>query len=168
MSGKILIAYATKWGTTEEIAGEIAAAFRASGAACDAKPLHEVESLDGYSAVVLGAPIYYGHLLAGVELFRRRHEAELAKVPRALFVVSLTMARPSKAVVDKLIQQTKRFVEKLKPGDVGLFAGALRYKDLGFFTRMLVKLMGIREGDFRNHDVIRKWAHDALPRLLGR
>jgi len=165
MSDKILIAYATKWGTTGSIAKEIAGVFREGGVACDVRPAHEVESIEGYRAVVLGSPVYHGHLLGPAETFRQRHGAALAKVPRALFIVSLTMARPSKPAVEKLIQRTRRFVEEFRPADVGLFAGALDYANLGFFTRTLMKLMHIPQGDFRKSEIVRKWAKDVLPRL---
>ena len=50
---------------------------------------------------------------------------------------------------------------------MGLFAGALDASKLGFFTRILMKLMKIPAGDFRKSDVVRKWAKDVLPRLTA-
>ncbi len=132
-----------------------------------AQPAYEVTDLSGYRAAVLASPVYYGHLLGELNGFLRRNEAALMRMPRALFVVSLTMARPSRSVVAKLVKQTRPFVEKLRPTDVGLFAGVLDTAKLGFFTRLLVKLMKIPAGDFRKSDVVRKWATDVLPRLTA-
>jgi flavorubredoxin len=58
MSTSILVAYSTKHGSTQEVAEAIAAALREGGLGVDCRPLKEVQSIEGYAAVVLGAPLY--------------------------------------------------------------------------------------------------------------
>src|SRR5512141_346857 len=54
----ILLAYASRFGSTQEVAESIAAALREGGLAVDLQPMQEVKALDRYDAVVLGAAIY--------------------------------------------------------------------------------------------------------------
>ncbi len=165
VAGKILVTYATKWGSTEEIAKDVAAALRSAGAACDIRPAYEVESIEGYRAVVLGSPIYYGSPLSEARAFIIDHREALAKVPKALFFVSLGMARPTPKAVEKIVKQTKSFVERVRPVHVGLFAGAVDYSNFGFLMRAVLKIIGIPQGDFRKPEVVKKWVQDILPRL---
>ena len=165
MGDEILVTYATRHGSTEGVARAIAEAFSADGAPAAVKPVHEVEDLSAWRAVVLGSPLYAGKLLGDAVAFAKGHHEELSRMPVALFVVGLTMYRPSEKNVRKVVKQTKSFVEFLRPTDVGLFAGALDYGELGFFHRMLMKFVKIPQGDFRNWDVIRRWAKELLPAL---
>ena len=58
MSDKILVTYATRYGSTQEVAEKVAATLRESGLAVDVQPAKQVRTLDGYRAVVVGAPLY--------------------------------------------------------------------------------------------------------------
>lgn len=165
MSEKILVAYATKHGSTEGVAEAVGRAFAGEGASVEVKPVYEVEDLAGYRAVVLGSPLYAGKLRPEVVAFAAQHKEELLGMPTALFVVCLTMARPSEKSVQRVVKQTKPLVELLRPADVGLFAGAVDYAAIGFFNRMLMKFMKVPEGDFRNWEVIERWAAKVLAKL---
>jgi len=166
MGDEILVTYATRHGSTEGVAHAIAEAFSEEDAAVSVKPVHEVEDLGAWRAVVLGSPLYAGKLLGDAVAFANGHREELSRMPVALFVVGLTMCRPSEKNVRKVVKQTKSFVELLRPTDVGLFAGALDYDSLGFFQRMMMKFVKIPEGDFRKWEVIRRWAKELLPKLV--
>ena len=167
VAGKILIAYATKWGSTEETARFIGEAFAAEGAEAEVKSVHEVSDLEGCRAVLLGSPLYSGKLLGEAYGFEKTHREALSRIPRALFITCLTMARPSRGNVQKVVSQTRPFVETFRPADVGLFAGKLDYSNVGFLYRLFMRLAKIPEGDFRNWDVIRGWAKDVLGVLSG-
>ena len=60
MTALILVAYATKHGSTQEVAEAIAATLREHALEVEVKPASEVRALDRYGAVVLGAPLYSG------------------------------------------------------------------------------------------------------------
>ncbi len=51
----ILLAYATRYGSTQEVAETITAALRQAGLEVDIQPMQAVKTLDNYDAVVLGA-----------------------------------------------------------------------------------------------------------------
>ena len=54
----ILLAYASRYGSTQEVAETIAAALREAGLEVELQPIEKVKSLDNYASVVLGAAIY--------------------------------------------------------------------------------------------------------------
>ena len=58
LSSLVLVGYATRYGSTQEVAEAVAATLREGGLAVDIRPLREVRTLAGYSAVVLGAPLF--------------------------------------------------------------------------------------------------------------
>jgi hypothetical protein len=60
MKKRILVAYATRAGSTAEIAQAIAETLTARGYAVDVRPVKEKPSLDGCAAVVLGSAVRMG------------------------------------------------------------------------------------------------------------
>ncbi len=82
----ILVAYGTRHGSTAQVAGAVAGYLRAEGAQVTLVPVRAVtEPVDGYGLVVLGAPLYSGRWYRDGHRFLRRHRAELARVPVAVF-----------------------------------------------------------------------------------
>ena len=84
---EILIAYATKHGSTHEVAESVAAHLAQAGFEAHTLPASRVRSLDEYAAVVLGAPLYMGRLHADGRAFLRRFAKELAAKPFAVFAL---------------------------------------------------------------------------------
>ncbi len=58
MSGKVLIAYATRNGSTAEIAEAVGKELKAAGHNVEVKEMKTVTSVEGYTAIVIGAPMY--------------------------------------------------------------------------------------------------------------
>jgi len=58
MSTSILVTYASSYGSTQEVAEDIAATLRAQSIDIDLRPIREVRTLAGYAGMVLGAPMY--------------------------------------------------------------------------------------------------------------
>lgn len=90
MSASILIGYATRYGTSREAAEEVAAALRECGFKVDVQPAREVRALDGYNAVVLGAPLFMFHWHKDVLQFLSRHQKDLIERPVAVFALGPT------------------------------------------------------------------------------
>jgi menaquinone-dependent protoporphyrinogen oxidase len=59
-------------------------------------------------------------------------------------------------------------VPQVRPTDVGLFAGVMDPKKLSFLPRLVMKSLKSPQGDFRNWQAIRAWAHQVRPVLLGK
>src|SRR5512135_2693728 len=83
----ILIAYATRFGSTQEVAETIASTLREAGFAVDTRPMGEIKTLEPYNAVVLGAAIYNGRWHADAHQFLAQHQASLMQRPVAIFTL---------------------------------------------------------------------------------
>ena len=66
---KILIAYYSRTGNTEEMANIISDALKQEGDEADLKNIHEVsvDSLLEYDGIILGTPVYYGAMAGDVK-----------------------------------------------------------------------------------------------------
>jgi menaquinone-dependent protoporphyrinogen oxidase len=85
MTMQVLVAYATKHGSTGEIAEAIGAALRGAGLGVDVRSAREVRTLAPYGAVVLGSALYSAHWQRDANRFVKRHLAELQERPVWLF-----------------------------------------------------------------------------------
>lgn len=66
MAMTVLVAYASKHGATQEIAGQIVQSLSAAGRDAEARSVREAAELGRYEAVVLGSATYRGHWLGQV------------------------------------------------------------------------------------------------------
>ena len=94
MSGRILVAYASKNGSTAEIAQAIGKELLRAGKTVDVIEMKTASTLAGYDAVVIGAPLYMGNVMGDMGKFTGRYCSELAKVPVAAFVVGMSPKDP--------------------------------------------------------------------------
>jgi menaquinone-dependent protoporphyrinogen oxidase len=85
VSARVLVAYATKLGSTGEIAETIAQVLRDGGHRALAVPAREVESLDDWDAVVLGSAVYAAHWQRDARRFTERFREDLKARPLWLF-----------------------------------------------------------------------------------
>ncbi len=81
MSSSILVAYAARAGSTQEVAEAVATALREAGVEVDVQALRKVNTLDGYQAVVIGAPLYMFRWHKDALKFLRRHQDALVSKP---------------------------------------------------------------------------------------
>jgi menaquinone-dependent protoporphyrinogen oxidase len=160
----VLVTYASKHGSTEEIAERIAATLRRSGLDTDLQPADVVRDVEPYGAVVLGSAIYYGSWLNEAREFVHRFETALAARPVWLFA-----SGPLGVEVKDAEPQPKEFVEfqqSVSPRDPRVFFGALDRSQLSFMERMVVKGIRAPEGDFRDWKAIEEWA-ESIARALA-
>lgn len=81
MADNVLVAYATKNGSTAEIAEAVAEVFRKGGLTAEAVPARSVTDLASYDAVVLGGGLYAGRWHKDARRFVRRHRRALTERP---------------------------------------------------------------------------------------
>jgi menaquinone-dependent protoporphyrinogen oxidase len=152
----ILVTYASKHGTTQEIAERITFKLRQLGKTAEVRPIHSVESLADFEAVMLGSAIYYGSWLKEATEFVRHHREALSSLPIWLFSVG-----PLGSEVKDAEEQPKELAEFrsiLPLRGHQLFFGALNRNQLSFAERMVVKAVRAPEGDFRDWKAVEDWA----------
>jgi len=159
----ILLAYATRFGSTQEVAEAIATALREARFEVELQPMQEVQRLDGYDAVVLGAAIYNTHWHQDAHKFLLQHQETLCQLPVAIFALGPLSA--SEAAMQRSRRQLAKELSRypwLKPVVLEMFVGKLDPTKLGFFDRF-----GARASDHRDWNAIRAWAN-ALSAQLQR
>ena len=85
MATSVLLGYATGYGSTQEVAEAVAATLRECGHPVDLQPMRKVRTLAGYSAVVLGAPLFVFRWHKDALRFLSRHREALMERPVAVF-----------------------------------------------------------------------------------
>ena len=171
MTGKVLVGYATRAGSTREIAEAVAAALRESGLEVELQPLRKVRTVEGYRAVVLGAPLYIGHWHKDAQRFLSRHREALAGRPVAVFTVGPTLPEKDKwgGVRAQLAQELARY-PGLTPVASELFGGKYDPAGLRLLDRVLASLPGsplhqMPASDARDWTAIRAWASQLAAQL---
>ena len=155
---KVLVAYATKNGSTQQVAAAVAMALRGRGAEVTLLPARAAgESVAGYDLVVLGAPLYSGRWHRDAHRFLRRHRRELPAVPVAVFAMGPRTDtdeawQRSRAELDRAL--AKR--DWLTPAAVTVFGGA----DPPGRSKSPPR-------DLRSWEIIHAWAAQALATAGG-
>jgi menaquinone-dependent protoporphyrinogen oxidase len=159
---RTLVAYASKHGSTEEVARAIAARLRADGQDVDVLPAASaaVAGTAGYDCVVLGGSLYMGRWHADARRFLRRHGGALERLPLAVFALG-----PLNLEEDQVAGSRKQLDGALgrlgvEPKLVAIFGGVVEPEKLRFpFSRMA-------ETDARDWQAIDAWA-DEVAALHG-
>ena len=171
MSEKILVAYASRTGSTAGVAQAIGQVLVESGAQVVVLPVQAVTDLAPYRAVVTGSAVQGGKWLPEAMQFIQTHQAALTRLPCAMFTVCMTLAISN----GKYRQEVATWLEPVRqlvhPVSEGLFAGMLDISQVPSFSdRLKFHLsvaMGVwTEGDQRDWEAIREWAAGLRPRLV--
>lgn len=164
MSPSILVAYATRYGSTQEAAEAIAAVLRELGFETDVEPMHDMPSLDKYRAVVLGAPLQIGKWHGDAHGFLARHRQALTQLPVAVFALG-PLHRDEKEMqgAREQLAGELRHAAWFKPVETEMFVGRLDPTKLRFpFSLVMGKMPASDEMDW---PAIREWARQ-LPAVL--
>jgi menaquinone-dependent protoporphyrinogen oxidase len=166
MSASILVAYATRYGSTEEVAEAIAATLRENGLPVDCRSVRDVRDMAGYSAVVLGAPLYMYRWHRAARRFVSRHREALRQLPLALFALGPTHDphdeeewRESRTQLDKELSK----FPWLTPIALELFGGQFDPENLRFPLNVFAGQEPAT--DIRDWSAIRNWANELAAKL---
>lgn len=173
MPEKVLVTYATKYGSTTGVAEAIAGEMRNAGLVVDLLPARDVKSVAAYSAVVLGSPLYIGSMLGDATKFLARFKNEIAGMPSALFILGpLYNTTKDMAEVKAQLDRTLGKIAWFQPAKVEVFTGAMDL-DKFRFPDSLLKMMPAAKNDNlfktydgRDWDAIRTWAASLVEALI--
>lgn len=171
---RALVAYGTKWGSTEAVAKELASMLRKNGHPTDTLDLgkNETTELDAYDMVVVGSGIAYGSWSKGALKFLGRNAVTLSKKKLAMFACCGDLLfDPSKTEEYQrkyLTGVAQRF--GLSPFSQGLFGGVIDFERYSFLVKGILSMRnagkqdlqerGIdtdKPYDFRDWENIRAW-----------
>ena len=157
---KTLIAYASKCGSTGEVAEAIAKVLCDLGTDVDVRLAEEISSLDGYNRVIIGSAIRMGRWLPDAKNFVEAQQARLAELPTMIFSVHLSNLGDDEAARAARAAYTAPVHELIMPQAEAFFAGKMDMARLDFLSRMIIKAMKSPEEDKRDWDAIHAWAQD--------
>jgi menaquinone-dependent protoporphyrinogen oxidase len=163
---KILVAFASRHGSTSEIADALAQELRVAGHSVAVRQADEVKELGGYEAAVIGSALYMGDWLPEARRFVEDNRETLATIPVWLFSSGPLgpddpQPHSDPAHLDAMMRATGARGHRL-------FIGKLDRSSLGFGERLIAKVVKAPEGDFRDWEAIRSWAREiamAVPTL---
>ena len=153
---RILVAYASKRGSTAEVAGAIARVLSADGHRVDLRSAAEVDDLDSYAGVVLGGSIYVGRWHPDALDFLELHSDGLTELPVAIFAMgprslSDIEVAQSRAQLDSSLAK----VPDVTPATVAIFGGVVDP------TKLRCPFNRLPASDARDWAAIRAWAAEA-------
>jgi menaquinone-dependent protoporphyrinogen oxidase len=163
MSSSILVGYATKYGSTREVAEAIAATLREGGLEVDLQPMRAVRTLEGYGAVVMGAPLYMFRWHKDAKSFLSRHREALMERPVAVFALGPFEDVPKqwqdvRANIDKELAGFPWFA----PVAIEIFGGVFDPAKLTFPYNLVPGLKKMPVSDIRDWTAIRAWANSVV------
>jgi menaquinone-dependent protoporphyrinogen oxidase len=166
LSTSVLVAYATRYGSTQEVAEAVAATLREHGLEVNIQPMREVRSLEGYQAVVLGTAIYMFRLHKDARRFLSRHRAALAERPVAIFALGPfnDEEKEWQAVRTQLDKEVAKF-PWFTPVAREIFGGKFDPAKLRFPYNLVPYLKRLPASDIRDWTAIRTWASNLAAKL---
>jgi menaquinone-dependent protoporphyrinogen oxidase len=169
MKTKVLVAYASSYGSTQEIAEVISETLRSQGLAVDCEPIRKVQTLEGYSAVVLGAPLYMFHWHKDAFHFLSQHHKILEDhLPVAIFAGG-PFGKGDEKEWDEVRALFDRELAKfpwLTPISVRIVGGKFDPAKLRFPYNLIPALKKIPASDLRDWVAIRMWASSLAAQFL--
>lgn len=160
MEGKVLVAYATKYGATAEIAEKIGAVLRGAGLAVEVLPAEQVSNPSAYRAFVLGSAVYVGQWRKEAVEFLETNEKLLAERPVWFFSSGPTGEGDPVELMKgfRFPEAQQAIADRVRPRDIAFFHGELDPQKLNLPERLLVKGIKAPTGDFRDWPAITAWA----------
>jgi menaquinone-dependent protoporphyrinogen oxidase len=160
VSARTLVAYASRHGSTAEIAQAIAATLAERGLQAEARPARDVREISGYDLVIVGSAVYMNKWQGDAVDFLKRFERPLATLPVWLFSSGPTGGTAeAEAKVRELVA-----AQPPAPGEAGKRAARIGVRGHATFGgRVDDTMTGLLErwmprGDWRDQEQVRAWA----------
>lgn len=166
---RILVVYASADGSTAEIARRIAQRLRERGHDVSDQPVGSAGSLHGVNAVVLGSAVHGRQWLGEATNFVNTNRQAVHDRPFWTFSVGMPDALPK--AVRKIARTEENVIISqlgdLRPRGHRLFSGVVKPSQFPLASRIFLRLVGGRYGDFRDWPAIEGWALEIADQLDG-
>lgn len=162
---RVLIAAASKHEATTGIAEAIGRALSQAGIEVAVSSPAQVDSLDGYDAVVLGSAVYMGRWQPSAVGFVESHVEALRQRPVWLFSSGPIGSPDPQPKGDP--EEVSELAREIGAREHHVFTGRLDRRRLGFGERTVIAAVHAQYGDFRNWDDIAAWGRK-IARQLAR
>ena len=160
MKHRILVAYASRYGATREIAEAIAGVLGEHGHEVEVRTAEEVTKMTPYDAVILGSAIYSGNWLPEARELFESFQEELVTRSVWLFSSGPTVTADPVEVMRgwTFPEALAPLAAKVKAEGIALFAGKIDAEKLSAQDWLINRSMRGVVGDFRNWEQIAAWA----------
>lgn len=161
MTDRILVAHASKNGSTTELAEVIATVLTEEGWSVDLRPAGEVRSLDGYRAVVLGSAVYMGRWRRPAARLLSRRRRQLARLDVWLFSSGpVGEVDASDVAAERWTRppRVRKLAAEVGAHDHAVFGGAVVEGRGGPLYRKMAEETPADVRDLRDWDAVRTWA----------
>jgi menaquinone-dependent protoporphyrinogen oxidase len=168
MGTKVLVAYVSLHGSTQEIAEKVAEVIRNQGLIVDVQPLRKVRHLEAYGAVVLGAPLYMLRLHSEARRFLTLHKKALTDgLPLAIFASGPSFKGDAEEWAEVRRQLSRELAKFpwLKPLSVEVVGGRFDPARLRFPYNLIPALRQMPAADLRDWASIGTWAGSVARQL---
>jgi menaquinone-dependent protoporphyrinogen oxidase len=151
----LLVAYASKRGSTKEVAEALVERLRRDGQEAEVRSAADVDDLAPYEGVVLGGSFYVGRWHDDAVGFLTRHWRELSKRPVWAFGLGpKTSEEDDLAAARSQLEKVLRKMARVEARSVAVFGGVINPSKLRFpMNRMPAS-------DARDWEAIRSWADE--------
>lgn len=168
MGNKVLVAFASKYGNTAEIAERIGNVLREAGLQTDVIPAKQVKKSTDYQAVVLGSAAYIGMWRKEAASFLKANKMDLAQKPVWLFSSGPTGEGDLEVLLEgwKLPSGLKPVADQIQPRNIVVFRGAVDLQKLNGLEKWMMNQVQAAEGDFRDWENIVAWAKMIADEIL--
>lgn len=160
---KLLIVYASKYGSTAEIADVIGKELRKRSHQVTVTVVDKVDEADSpenFDGFVIGSAVYAGSWLKKAATFLQHNKDLLASRPVWFFTSGPTGQGDPNEIMGgwDFPENLESIRAQIQPKDVILFHGNIDPDKLNFAERMIIKSVKATVGDYRDWLVIRSWA----------
>lgn len=164
MTGPVLVAYGTKYGSTQQIAERIADTLREAGCRVELRRAGQVHAPDGYRAVVLGSAVYMARWRPEALRLLARLARHPQSAPRDLWLFSSgPVGEDSDAQTERADRWTRptrveHLATQLGVHEHVVFGGCISADDGGFMRKKMAQGTAPQWRDRRDWDAIEAWA----------
>jgi len=173
----VLVAYASKHGSTKGIAERIGQRLETAGLSVVVEPVNEVRDVRSFEALVLGSALYMWHWLDPARSFARREGKALSGKPVWIFSSGPfgdeTVDKQGRDVLEVAgPKELDELCRQLSPRDHKVFWGAwdATNRPIGLMETFTSKMPGawkaFPSGDKRQWPIIEAWADGIARELL--